>query len=82
DLKADVGRRLLTLCGEIALASAARGSREEALAMLDRCRSLLDEERLIERWHLARIEVFEALGDLDAIAAEQQQLYRRMGRSG
>lgn len=81
DLRADVGRRLLTLCSEIALTRAARGSRDEALAMLDRCRSVLDEERLIERWHLARIEVFEALGDLDAIAAEQQQLYSRMGRS-
>ncbi len=82
ELRAAVGQRLVTLCGELALARAARGARDEAVSMLDRCRSSLEDDHLIERWHLARIEVFEALGDLDAIAAEQQELYRRMGRSG
>ncbi len=82
ELRAAVGQRLVTLCGELALARAARGSRGEAVSMLDRCRPMLTDDRLIERWHLARIEVFEALGDLEAIAAEQQELYRRMGRSG
>lgn len=82
ELRSVVGQRLVTLCGELALAQAARGAREEALSMLDRCRPALAEDRLIERWHLVRIEVFDVLGDLDAISAEQQELYRRMGRSG
>lgn len=81
----EVGRRMVAWCGEIALAHAASGSRAEALAVMDRARAAAaaaSSGKLLQRWHLARIELFQALGDFDAIAMEQQTLYKLMETGG
>jgi len=77
-LAAEVPKRMLSLCGEMAVVMATRGARKEALELLDRCRARLTNRRQIERWHLARLEVFKALGDAVAIEHEQEALYKVM----
>ena len=74
--------RMLSLSRELALAMAANGSREEALTLLDRCRLHVDERELRQRWHLARMEVFRLLQDLDSLESEQQTLYSLMDGKG
>lgn len=74
----EFAQRILTIANELAIAMAAHGARAEALSVLDRCRSKLDQDRDVMRWHLARIEVFRALADYEAIEAEQLALYARM----
>lgn len=80
--RAAVGDRMLALSSEIALAYSSHGSREQALAMLDRARKTIQSAPMVERWHLARIEVFHALGDMDAMSDEQQALYKLMETGG
>ena len=82
ELRKPVGERMLALCSEISLAYAARGARDKAIATLDRAHSRLGDPMLAKRWHLARIEMFHALGDLDAMADEQQTLYKLMETGG
>ncbi len=74
ELREPVESRLLTWSGELALAMASHGEREQALATLDRCYQRLTLPDLQSRWHLDRIEVFRALGDLDAVQREQDVL--------
>lgn len=77
----EVALRMLTLCSELALALASHGERDQAISMLDRCRDAIGDGRLLRRWHLARIEVFQALGDLNAVSREQEELYELMGKN-
>ncbi len=79
-LQLDVAERMLALTGELALALATRGDAERAVAMLDRSRPRMTNSALLQQWHLARLEVFETLGDLDAVYKEQEALYRIMER--
>ncbi|MCA8943042.1 MAG: PQQ-binding-like beta-propeller repeat protein [Planctomycetes bacterium] len=74
----DVVRRMLSIAGELSIAFAASGAREDALAILDRCREELTDDRAVMRWHLARIEVFQALADLEGVESEQAKLYALM----
>ncbi|MGE3878291.1 MAG: PQQ-binding-like beta-propeller repeat protein [Planctomycetota bacterium] len=76
------GARMLSLCSEIALAQASRGLREQAITTLDRARKFVEAPGLLMRWHLARIEIFEAIEDMDAVANEQRALYRVMETGG
>ncbi len=78
----EVGQRMVALCAELALAYGSRGARDNGLAVLARARARIDSPRLVQRWHLARIEMFQALGDLDAMAEEQQALYKLMETGG
>ncbi|MBI5852600.1 MAG: PQQ-binding-like beta-propeller repeat protein [Planctomycetes bacterium] len=78
----EVGRRMVAWCGEIALAHATRGSRDKALEAMARARARMTSNRLVQRWHLVRIELFAALGDLDAVGAEQEALYALMETGG
>ena len=79
--RAAIARRMLSWCGELSLALAAQGERQAALDLLERCHATLREHRMLQRWHLARIEVFQALGDAAAVVDEQEALYRLMGGS-
>ena len=74
--------RMLSLSREVALAMAANGSREEALTLLDRSRLHVQERELRQRWHLARMEVFRLLQDLESLEREQQTLYSLMDGKG
>jgi outer membrane protein assembly factor BamB len=74
--------RMLSLSRELALARAADGSREQALDLLERCRRHCAQRDLRQRWHLARIEVFRLLQDLESVEHEQQILYRFMDGKG
>ncbi len=72
--------RLLRLSREVALAMAAHGARDQALAALDRLRPWLDVplragQRLRPHWHLARLEVLRAVEDAAGVAAETAALY-------
>ena len=67
---------------ELALAGAAEGSREQALDLLERCRRHCAQRDLRQRWHLARIEVFRLLQDLESVEHEQQILYSFMDGKG
>jgi outer membrane protein assembly factor BamB len=80
--KLGVEQRMLSWASELALAMAVRGARDESLDLLARCRQHLHDTRYVQRWHLARIEVFQALGDLESVGDEQQALYALMGRKG
>ena len=80
--RASIGRRLLSVSGELASAMAAHGSRKDALALLDRCRARLASSKDVQHWHLARIEVFQILGDLDGVESEQRALYALMEDGG
>jgi hypothetical protein len=82
ELRPEVSRRMLTLGAELAVAIASSGLRDEALAMLERCRVPLRDPQLLHRWRLARIEVFESLGDLESAAKEQLLLYDEMESRG
>jgi hypothetical protein len=72
--------RLLRISREIALAMAAHGVREPALASLDVLRPWLDarlgDAPLRSHWHFARLEVLRALEDEAGVAAETSALYR------
>ncbi|MBK8980539.1 MAG: PQQ-binding-like beta-propeller repeat protein [Planctomycetes bacterium] len=74
----DVQERMLSLCSELALAMASHGERDRALELLERARARLDDRELVLRWHLARVEVFETLGDPDGVYVEQRALYDAM----
>ncbi len=72
--------RLLSMTSELALVMAGQLAQEEAIALLDGCRSRLTKAKHIKRWHLARLEVFRELNALQAIEAEQEALYQLMGK--
>lgn len=76
------GRQLLSLVRARAMRVAADGDLATALAALDGVRGLLAERELRLRWHLARVEVCKAVGDLRAHEAEQQRLYDYMEGRG
>ena len=75
DHRQQVATRLLSLGGELAIAMAAHGARTQALDILERTRNQLTTERENQHWHLSRIDVFQTLGDLDAVLSEQDALY-------
>ncbi len=80
--RAGASARMLSLSRELALAMAANGSRTQALDLLERCRMHAVQRELRERWHLARIEVFRLLQDLESVEEEQQILYSFMDGKG
>jgi outer membrane protein assembly factor BamB/tetratricopeptide (TPR) repeat protein len=67
-------RELLPLVHEVALATTTVQQREPALLLLDRLRAVLTAREDVEAWHLTRIEVFRALHDESAAAAELNTL--------
>lgn len=76
--KRRLAKRALALASELSLGMAAHSARGDALAILDRCRAILEHERDIMRWHLARIDVFQSLGDFESVESEQLTLYALM----
>jgi len=79
---ARAGRQLLAMVRARAIRMAADGDLGGALTALDRVRELLAERELRLRWHLARVEICKAVGDLRAHEAEQQRLYDYMEGRG
>ena len=77
-----VGRRLLSLVRARAEAEALDGDLDSALATLDSVREQLAERELRLNWHLARVEICKASGDLRAHDVEQQRLYDYMEGRG
>jgi len=77
-----VGRRLLSLVRARAEAAARDGDLKSALATLDTVRGQLTERELRLNWHLARVEICKASGDLRAHDVEQQRLYDYMEGRG
>ena len=79
-------RRVLALARDVVLARAAHGAaagaaqraRDDALALMDRCRAWLTQRDLLLRWQLLRIELFRELGERDAVEREQDVLYAMM----
>ena len=68
----------LSLAGETAVRAANQKNREAALAVLDGCKIWLDDPglgagavKLRRRWHLARLDVFRILRDIQGIEQEQ-----------
>ncbi|MCK5944136.1 MAG: PQQ-binding-like beta-propeller repeat protein [Planctomycetes bacterium] len=80
--RARAGRQLLALVRERAGDLARGGDLAAAMAMMDEVRELLSDRELRLNWHLARIEICKAAGDLRAHAAEQQRLYDYMEGRG
>lgn len=80
--RARAGRQLLSMVRARAVRVAAAGDLSAALNALDRVQGLLAERELRLRWHLARVEVCKAVGDLRAHEAEQQRLYDYMEGRG
>lgn len=80
--RARAGQQLLSLVRARAIKVATAGDLATALTALDRVRELLAERELQLRWHLARVEVCKAVGDLRAHEAEQQRLYDYMEGRG
>ena len=56
----------------------AEGGLEAALSVLDEVREPMADRELRLNWHLARVELCKASGDLRAHEREQQQLYAYM----
>ena len=81
-LRAQVGRRLLSLVRARAFVDAAAGDLQTSLAMMDKVRELFTQRELRLHWHLARVELCKAYGDLRAHEAEQQRLYDYMEGRG
>ena len=55
-----------------------RGGVDAALGALDSVRDLLNDRELRLEWHLARVELCKAAGDIRAHEIEQQRLYDYM----
>jgi outer membrane protein assembly factor BamB len=75
--RTDLARRVLTLAGEVAVETAKK-DRAAALAVLDNCKAWLDDPQIVaeaprlrRRWHLARLDVFRVLRDIQGIEREQ-----------
>ena len=77
-----MGRRLLSLVRARAFVDAAAGDLQTSLAMMDKVRELFTQRELRLHWHLARVELCKAYGDLRAHEAEQQRLYDYMEGRG
>ncbi len=76
--RAQIARRLLSLVREQAARALAEGGLEAALSLLDDVREPMADRELRLNWHLARVELCKASGDLRAHEREQQQLYAYM----
>lgn len=81
-MRARAGRRLLSLIRERAFRVAVEGGLPAGLAAMDKVRELLPQRELRMHWHLARVELCKAAGDLRAHEAEQQRLYDYMEGRG
>jgi outer membrane protein assembly factor BamB/tetratricopeptide (TPR) repeat protein len=80
--RAKAGRQLLSLVRQRAAESASEGNAAAAMATMDEVRDLLEDRELRLDWHLARIEICKAAGDLRAHESEQQRLYDYMEGRG
>ncbi len=80
--RARAASRGLALVRESALTMARRGDREAGVAALGECRAWLPTRALRMQWHLARIDLFEALRDSAAMEREQDALYAMMEGRG
>jgi outer membrane protein assembly factor BamB len=74
----DLGADLLRLVAEQAAARAAAGDLPGALALFDARADALRDRPLRLQWHLARLELCRARGDLAAQEREQGRLYACM----
>ncbi|MBL8724474.1 MAG: PQQ-binding-like beta-propeller repeat protein [Planctomycetes bacterium] len=72
--------RLLSLVRARALAAARNGGLD--LGVFEPLRSLGDDPAVRRQWHLARLEVCKAAGDLRAYEQEQQRLYAYLEGKG
>jgi len=80
--RGQAGRQLLSLVRVRAAESASEGNATAAMATMDEVRDLLKDRELRLNWHLARIEICKAAGDLRAHESEQQRLYDYMEGRG
>ena len=78
-----LARKTLSLAAELALRAATSKDRVAALAFLDSCKAWLDDPQLVSdaprlrrRWHLARLDVFRILRDIQNIEREQDIIER------
>lgn len=76
--RADLARRALSLVAELAAEAATDKDRAGAVSLLDGCKAMLDDPQFAEeapalrrRWHLARLDVFRILRDIQGIEEEQ-----------
>ncbi|HEB54444.1 MAG TPA: hypothetical protein ENI87_14425, partial [bacterium] len=76
------GNRLLTLVRVRAFAHARSGDLAAALAAMDEVLPQMTERTVRLNWHLARIELCKAAGDMRAHAIEQERLYDYMEGRG
>ena len=76
--KLSLGRSLLALTRERAIALAKPGDATAALALLDTVFDLLVDRTVRINWHLARVEICKDHGDLRAHEREQNRLYDYM----
>lgn len=81
-MRARAGRQLLSLVRQRAADSTSEGNATAAMATMDEVRDLLKDRELRLNWHLARIEICKAAGDLRAHENEQQRLYDYMEGRG
>ena len=72
------GRQLLAAVRARADLAWQRGGVDAALGALDSVRDLLNDRELRLEWHLARVELCKAAGDIRAHEIEQQSLYDYM----
>jgi len=75
EVRSKAAVQLVALVRELALPTAKAGRTAEALAALDRLRTLVVDQKARLNWHLARLEVCKEAGDLHGHEQEQQKLY-------
>ena len=81
-VKRRAGKQLLALVTQRATALGEQGGLAAAMEVMDGAAELMTQRDVRLNWHLARIEICKAVGDLRAHEAEQQRLYDYMEDRG
>jgi outer membrane protein assembly factor BamB len=76
DRQKTASKRLLGYCRERALELAAAGRPQDGAALLDRVLPHATDRSVRMNWHLARLDLWQQVGDLHNHEEEQQRLYR------
>ncbi len=79
ELRGRLARRALTVMREFSIALANDGAHDEAIALLDRCKTWIRDPDLRVRWQLTRLELFRVIGDQTGVDREQARLHAMMG---
>ena len=71
-------RRALALVRDVVLQRGPESTLEDSLALLGRARTWVESRDLLLQWQLLKVEMYQALGDRDAVDREQDALYEMM----